>query len=68
MNDETYISFLNLLMCCDPWPSSALDQCTLEAFASDEARKRGFKEWKNPGVRLPITPTHWMPLPEPPKS
>jgi hypothetical protein len=45
MNDSEYRSFLNLLMCSDPWPASAFDALSLEGLALSEALKRGYPDW-----------------------
>lgn len=46
MNDFEFRSFLDLMMCSDPWPTrEAEDNERLVAFANAESRKRGFAEW-----------------------
>ena len=49
MNDLEYRSFLDLMMCSDPWPvadTGAGDgRQTLVTFADAEAQKRGYDSW-----------------------
>ncbi len=44
MNDIQFCDFMALLMCSDPWPES-VPKDALDAFADEEARKRGFDDW-----------------------
>ena len=47
MTDPQYRRFLDLLMCCDPWPVDPAGdtQPILEALADDEAGRRGYHGW-----------------------
>jgi len=46
MEDYEYRAFLDLMMCSDPWPvPDNVGQQLLEAFADDQAKKRGFDNW-----------------------
>jgi hypothetical protein len=43
MTDEQFKVFINLLMCSDPFPCEGLE--IMEAFADEEAQKRGYSDW-----------------------
>ena len=47
MDDREYRAYLNLLMCCDPWPETTDEQSQeiLDGFADKEAKKRGYDTW-----------------------
>lgn len=52
MNRATFGAFLDLLMCCDPWPVSDRDdvqdpenQKLVEDYIEAEAKRRGFDSW-----------------------
>jgi len=48
MNDKQYRAFLDLLICCDPWPVEKNAKENLSIIfdlANEEAEKRGFVNW-----------------------
>lgn len=52
MEKKTFFAFLDLLMCCDPWPVRTRDevqdpenQRLVEEHVNEEARRRGFASW-----------------------
>ena len=52
MTDEQFRSFLNLMMCSDPWPVHLVDGRVdqegyeiLLKFANDNSRIRGYRDW-----------------------
>lgn len=45
LNDAQFRALLNLMMVSDPWPLSGTDSFLLETLATDEARRRNYKDW-----------------------
>ncbi len=45
MTDAQFSSFLNLMMCSDPWPITDVENDHLTCFADMEAAKRGYGDW-----------------------
>ena len=49
MTDKQYRAFMDLMMCCDPWPvgSESGDDGheTLLALADEQAQARGYDSW-----------------------
>ena len=45
MTDEEFRSFLNLMMCSDPWPTDDEDSIILIKFVEDQSRIRGYENW-----------------------
>ncbi len=48
MSEKEFRSFLNLLMCSDPWPTGAgKDHVHMVDFANKLAQQRGYTTWVN---------------------
>ena len=45
LTDEQFRSFLNLMMCSDPWPCTEDDHNYLLGLAAEESKIRGFDDW-----------------------
>jgi hypothetical protein len=44
MNDKEFRAFLDLLMCCDPWPDG-VSELVIKDYMDSEAQKRDFSDW-----------------------
>ena len=47
MTNEEFLCFVELLICCDPWPVLSMSggEQTLKDMANREAQARGFDDW-----------------------
>jgi hypothetical protein len=45
MTDNQFKAILALLMCSDPWPIEGANQAIVEAWANEEAVRRGYLSW-----------------------
>jgi hypothetical protein len=45
MTDVEFRSFLDLMMCSDPWPASEKAHAALDGFADRQSKAHGYEDW-----------------------